>query len=100
MKSLSVVEILVTLIKKTCPECGRSIELTTCQSEAELLTTSGTCEACGLDFMIDRTLSSPHHILGGHAYEVGEGKPVRGRDAYLKTYPIYVVPGNNRDHLA
>jgi uncharacterized protein YbaR (Trm112 family) len=74
MRRLADAEMIRILATSTCPTCGEFMRLTTEQTEEQITTTTGTCERCARTYMVDRGLSEPFEILGGHAYKPGEVK--------------------------
>lgn len=70
MKSLTISDAIDLCGMSRCPHCHTFLPVTTVKSEDHLITTSGHCNKCHKEYMIDRSYPAPFEFLGGHEYEM------------------------------
>ena len=70
MWQLNSFEILTILGTSTCPKCHQFIYIETKHTEDHVITTSGKCDLCRTEYMIDRSYPAPFEILSSHGYEL------------------------------
>ena len=70
MKTLTTVEMIKICATSNCPICNQFMQVITEQTEENVITTSGECNHCHMQYMIDRSYPSPYELLGGHEYNI------------------------------